>query len=59
MNALKIAEEIFADGKIDNPDDWDEMEVMLDFELNERGITGKEKEDAMTIVKEHWYAEGE
>lgn len=55
MNALKIAGQIFLNGRIDDPDDWDEMEIELNFELDERGVKGEERKQALKTVKDRWY----
>ena len=58
MNALKIAEEIFANGRIEDPENWDEMEVELDFELDTLGIEDpEEREIIMDTVRIKWYPE--
>ena len=55
--ALEIAEYILAAGRIEDPEDWDEMEVCLSFELDERGIDGEQRTEILRIVKERWYFE--
>jgi len=55
MNALKIAEQIISDGRIDNQDDWEEMKLELEHELNEKGWSEDEQKKALADVKEAWY----
>lgn len=55
VDALKIADKIFSNGRIDNPEDWNEMKIELCFELDERGIEGKERKEILDTVKTHWY----
>ena len=58
IDVLKIASDIFANGRIDNPEDWDEMEVQLDFVLcDEYGIESNSPQykAAMGMVRGRWY----
>lgn len=56
MKALIIAESIFASGLIDKDDDWDEMKIELESELDDLEIEGSERQHIIHTVKERWYA---
>jgi transcription elongation factor Elf1 len=55
INALKLAEQIFADGRIDNPDDWGEMQEELRIDLYNLGVGDAEALRVLSRVKEAWY----
>lgn len=58
INVFKIAEELFSNGRILDPEDWDEMQIELDFELSQNfGIEAgtKEYKAAMGMIKDRWY----
>jgi Zn finger protein HypA/HybF involved in hydrogenase expression len=55
INALGLAEQIFADGRIDNPDDWGEMQEELRIELYNLGVGQEEVLGVLSRVKEAWY----
>lgn len=55
-NPLAIAEKIFSNGIIEDPEDWEEMKIALEFELDELGILDETtREEILSTVKDRWY----
>jgi hypothetical protein len=54
--ALKIAEEIFSNGRIEDPEDWNEMEIELSFEMSERDVPIEDRDLMRQTVKKAWYS---
>lgn len=58
IDVFKIAEEIFANGRIKDPEDWDEMEIELDYVLSQEygiEIGTPVYTAAMGLVKDRWH----
>lgn len=56
-NVLQIAANLFAVGRIADPDDWQEMSLELSFELLEMGWTKADIQSGLGRVKDQWYSE--
>ena len=56
-NVLQIAASLFADGRINNPSDWEEMVVELSSELQRRAWSKDEIKGGIDRVKDQWYSE--
>jgi hypothetical protein len=54
-SAIKIANEIIANGRINDMGDWHEMKLELVHEMNEQGFSKQEQEKALATVKKAWY----
>lgn len=53
---LAIAEKIFNDGRIEDEDDWEEMKLELEFELDNLEIlTSGIREQVLKAVQDYWY----
>ena len=55
MDIFKLAESIFADGRIENSDDWSELELELKHELDMQETPKEQQEEELQKVKEAWY----
>jgi hypothetical protein len=53
--ALQVAEEIFSNGRIKDPEDWDEMKLELEAELYKGGHSPQSIKDMVRYIKELWY----
>lgn len=52
---LEIASEIMANGRIEDPEDWEEMKIELQHEFNEHNLSQEHQEEGLQAVKRHWY----
>lgn len=56
IKPLAIAEKIFNDGRIEDAEDWEEMKLELEFELDNLGIlTPENREQVLKVVQDYWY----
>ncbi len=55
MNALKLAKQLIHDGQILDQEDWHEMKIEMQHEMNEKGIPEAEQKKALAKVQRAWY----
>jgi len=55
MNTLEIAKDLIHNGRIENTDEWEEMRLELEHELEEMELSMEEQEKALEHVKKAWY----
>ena len=53
--ALQIVTEIFSNGRIEDFENWFEMRLELEYEMNERKIEGDDRQAIIDTVKGKWY----
>ncbi len=55
MDALKMAKQLIHDGRISDQNDFHEMKIEMEHEMNERGISQPEQKKALAEVQKKWY----
>lgn len=54
---LELATRIFESGRINDPEDWDEMYNEIESEMMDMGEKRDSINHCLTIVKKNWYPE--